>query len=223
MKIRLLSSSLLIICVALVAVPAMAGTAYDNGPVNGTTDAWAFSGGFALTNSFRCCREDTGRYPAGFGEITGFSGWFWIAPGDSITGVELSIGTSPFGNDVSDATLGAPTASDCFSNEYGYQVCDEAWTFAGVQVGAGTYWLTLQNGTTAFGTQPFWDENSGAGCMSGGCPSTAMLNEGIGTIPSEAFTLTDSGIGTTPEPSSIALFGSGVLGLAGVLRRKLTR
>ena len=29
--------------------------------------------------------------------------------------------------------------------------------------------------------------------------------------------------GATPEPSSIALFGSGVLGLAGVLRRKLNR
>ena len=40
------------------ATPAMAGTAYDDGPVNGTTDAWAFSGGFAFTNSFRCCREE---------------------------------------------------------------------------------------------------------------------------------------------------------------------
>jgi PEP-CTERM motif len=29
--------------------------------------------------------------------------------------------------------------------------------------------------------------------------------------------------GTTPEPSSIALFGSGILGIAGVLRRKLNR
>ena len=55
----------------------------------------------------------------------------------------------------------------------------------------------------------------------------------IGSIPSEAFTLTGTtGTtrharhrhgGTTPEPSSIMLFGSGILGLAGVLRRKLTR
>jgi PEP-CTERM motif-containing protein len=29
------------------------------------------------------------------------------------------------------------------------------------------------------------------------------------------------GGGSTPEPSSIMLFGSGILGLAGVLRRKL--
>ena len=39
-------------------------------------------------------------------------------------------------------------------------------------------------------------------------------------LPSEAFTIT-GGTGTTPEPSSIMLFGSGILGLAGVLRRKL--
>ena len=30
-----------------------------------------------------------------------------------------------------------------------------------------------------------------------------------------------TGPGTVPEPSSIMLFGSGILGLAGVLRRKL--
>ena len=44
----------------------------------------------------------------------------------------------------------------------------------------------------------------------------------LGSIPSEHFTLTDTS-GTTPEPSSILLFGSGILGLVGVLRRKLNR
>ena len=33
--------------------------------------------------------------------------------------------------------------------------------------------------------------------------------------------MSGSSTGTTPEPSSIMLFGSGILGLAGVLRRKL--
>jgi len=44
----------------------------------------------------------------------------------------------------------------------------------------------------------------------------------VGSIPSESFTLTGIGdIGLVPEPSSILLFGSGILGLAGVLRRKV--
>ncbi|MGB8769522.1 MAG: PEP-CTERM sorting domain-containing protein, partial [Candidatus Korobacteraceae bacterium] len=63
-------------------------------------------------------------------------------------------------------------------------------------------------------------------------PSAAYHNL-LGAVPSESFTITGgstttsstttSTTGTTPEPSSIMLFGSGILGLAGVLRRKLTR
>jgi hypothetical protein len=62
--------------------------------------------------------------------------------------------------------------------------------------------------------------------MSPGCPSSAQEST-LGTIPSEAFTLsyiettTTTSSGTTPEPGSIMLFGSGILGLAGILRRKL--
>jgi len=66
------------------------------------------------------------------------------------------------------------------------------------------------------GEPVYWDENSGVGCKGTGCPSLAWTNS-VGTIASEAFTVT----GSTPEPSSSLLFGSGILGLAGVLRRKL--
>jgi hypothetical protein len=65
----------------------------------------------------------------------------------------------------------------------------------------------------------FWDENSG--------PSQASENS-VGTIPSEAFTIlagepvsTTSTTGTTPEPTSVMLWGSGVLAMAGAIRRKL--
>lgn len=58
--------------------------------------------------------------------------------------------------------------------------------------------------------------------IGGGCPSQAQDNNGIGTIPSESFTVlgSASGSGSVPEPSSILLLGSGALGLLGVLRRK---
>ena len=51
-------------------------------------------------------------------------------------------------------------------------------------------------------------------------PSTAYENE-VGSIPSEAFTLTGVGDIGIPEPCSIMLFGTGMLGLGGVLRRKM--
>jgi PEP-CTERM motif len=95
-----------------------------------------------------------------------------------------------------------------------------------VNLAAGTYWLNLANAVVNDGDPIYWDENSGVG---GNGPSSASENS-VGTIPSEAFTVlgtsstsssSSSTGGTVPEPSSIMLFGSGILGLAGVLRRKL--
>jgi hypothetical protein len=53
------------------------------------------------------------------------------------------------------------------------------------------------------------------------CPGGVNCG-GVGTVDSGYGLVTGFSFGsTTPEPSSIALFGSGILGLAGVLRRKL--
>jgi hypothetical protein len=96
-------------------------------------------------------------------------------------------------------------------------VCTETGSFSPVNLSAGTYWLNMQNASVPSGDPVFWDENSG--------PSEASESS-VGTIPSESFTIlgtsgTTTGTGTTPEPGSILLFGSGALGLAGLLRRKL--
>ena len=61
-----------------------------------------------------------------------------------------------------------------------------------------------------------------------GCPSSAR-ESAVGTIPSESFDIRGNVMagndnlapGQTPEPSSIMLLGSGMLGLAGILRRRL--
>src|SRR5271157_2240048 len=81
------------------------------------------------------------------------------------------------------------------------------------------YWLNLENAAVPSGDSVSWDENSGAGCSSPGCPSFAS-DSSVGTIPSESFTISGSGGGSTPEPSSIMLLGSGIIGLGGVLRRR---
>ena len=212
LKMRIASLSLLALCLAVV--PAVAQDIYDNGPTNGTTDAWTINFGFAVSDSFTL---------GGASTVSGLNFAAWLAPGDVLQSAEVSITSSEFGGtSYFDQTVSF-TQSGCTSNQYGFNVCTESGTFSGTALNAGTYWLNLSNASVNTGDPVYWDENSG--------PSSASENSN-GTVPSESFTLVGSGSGgtssgtssgssSTPEPSSIMLFGSGVLGLAGVLRRKL--
>ena len=147
----------------------------------------------------------------------------WEFPGDTTLSVDWAVGLTEYGSEIAHGTASV-TDSFISTNGFGYNV--DTLTATGLNVpelGGVAYWLSLQNAVVSSGDPVFWDENSGAGCRSNGCPSSASESS-VGTIPSEAFTINTSGGGgggTTPEPSSIMLFGSGILGLAGVLRRKL--
>jgi len=208
--------SLTILCLALAVIPASAQWSYDNGPINGTTDAWTINFGYIVSDS----------YIAGGNNVTGFSFGTWEFSGDLLTSVDWSVTLS----ENSGTVFGSGTATkgggaggkliDTFvsSNQYGYDV--DRIDVSGLNVpelSGVTYWLNLQNAVVPSGDPVFWDENSGKGCGGAGCPSMAS-ESAVGTVPGEAFTI---GGGSTPEPSSIMLFGSGILGLAGVLRRKL--
>jgi PEP-CTERM motif len=219
--LKLRTASLTILCLALAAIPAIAQ--YDNGPINGTTDAWTINFGYVVSDTFVCCKTDDG---GGGGTVTGFMFGVWELPGDVMSSVQWSITSG----ENSGTTYGSGTASgsnltDKFisTNQYGYDI--DAITVSGLsvsEVSGTTYWLNLQNAAVPSGDPVYWDENSGAGCGGTGCPSKASESS-VGTIASEAFTINGSGSsGSTPEPSSILLFSSGILGVAGILRRGLT-
>jgi hypothetical protein len=188
-------------------------TIYSNGPINGNTDAWTINFGFVVSDTFNVTNNDT--------PVTGASFGMWLYSGDTLTSAELSITSGEnSGTTYFDQTVNF-TQGSCTTNQYGYNVCIENTTFGFVTLNAGTYWLNLQNASVPSGDPVYWDENSG--------PSQASENS-LGSIPSEAFTVLGTDTSTTststtgtsvPEPSSIMLFGSGILGLAGVLRRKL--
>ncbi len=211
MKMRIASLSLLTVCCLMLAVaPAMADTLYDNGPYNGTNDAWTINFGFAVSNSYNCQFTDC--------LITDLHIVYWDASStDLLTTVDMQLGGTSFSGAIN--TLTGATNQFLSTNQYGYFLYAAWFSFPGIDVPGGQGYVTLSNACSTSGcsvSNPiYWDENSG--------PSTAYENT-IGSIPSEAFTLTGTPTGTTtPEPSSIMLFGSGILGLAGVLRRKLTR
>ncbi len=199
-------AALTVVCLALAAIPAWAD--YSNGAINGTTDAWTINFGYVVSDTFI----------ADSSSVTGFMAGVWEFPGDTLTSVDWSITSGENSGTVfGSGTASGASLSDSYisSNQYGYNIDKITVTGLNVATTSGTtYWLNLQNAAVASGDPVYWDENSG--------PSSAS-ESALGTIPSEAFTVNTGGStsGSTPEPSSIMLFGSGILGLAGVLRRKL--
>jgi PEP-CTERM motif-containing protein len=217
-------ASLTVLCLTLAAIPAWAQQ-YDNGPINGTTDAWNITSYVA---------SDT--FVGNGGDLSGFSFGVWETPGDVLSSVTWSISATENGNAIASGVASGNSLTDKFlsENQYLYDIHLISVTARGLNLTYGsTYWLNLTSATVPSGDSVYWDENSGKGCngIGGGkgCPSSASLTT-VGTIPSEAFTVSMGGCaaghnspdcGPTPEPSSIVLFGSGILGLAGLLRRKL--
>jgi hypothetical protein len=209
--------SLILLLLGLAAVPAAAQfTFYSNGPINGTTDAWTINSGFVVSDTFTA----SGFLPA----TSGLSFGAWLLPGDILQSAQVSITSAEFGGTAFYDQVVSFTQSGCSGNQYGFDVCTESTGFFGlgfVNLVGGTYWLNLANAVVNDGDPIYWDENSG--------PSSASENS-VGTIPSESFTIsycectttiTTSSTGTVPEPSSTWLLGSGILALAGVLRRRL--
>jgi len=226
-SVRLKMLPLAAILSAFLATPASADEIlYANGAGNGQVNAWPISFGYSVADQFSLTA------PADI--VSGFSFLQWVFPGDTPTGVDFSFGTGPW-----DCTYGCAIASTgsfpSFStsflgvNQYGYSVYASTVDFKPVGLighGGNNLWLTLSSATTALGNAAYWDINSGPsnawenvfGYLGGGA---AQNCNGFGGTCSETFDIIGHNSTTTPEPSGLLLFGSGLLSLGGILRQKL--
>ncbi len=218
MKLRIASLSLLtILCLAL-GTTALADDLYNNGPTNGTNDAY-FIDVYAVSDSF---------IPNSFlySDIQSFDVALWTLAGATPLTIDWAIGTSSFGSDIGSGSgewgltllcrSGQPFNGGVCGGGFGYDLYDANMSTGSLIVTPGdTYWLTLTGAIDNFGGRDGWDVNSGH--------SSAAYHNLLGAIPSESFTINGHGetTGFVPEPSGILLLGSGVLGLAGIVRRKL--
>ncbi len=164
---------------------------YENGPANGTTDAWTINFGYIVSDTF---------VANGNSGVSGFDLYVWEFPGDSMTSVDWSITSGPNSGTVyGSGTVSGGNLNDQFisTNQFGYDIDKISATSLKVGLNSGqTYWINLQNAAVPSGDPVFWDENSGVGCHSTGCPSQAV-ESAIGTIASEAF---DIGAGGSYPP-----------------------
>jgi hypothetical protein len=132
---------------------ASIGILYDNGPINGNISAWTISNGYIVSDSF-----------TSFGptNLTGAQAGLWVDGGATALTVDWSIGTTPYGSDISSGvstplnnTLVAPGR---------YDIYESAFSLSGSLPSTGTYYLTLQNATATdsdIGGAVYWDINDG--------------------------------------------------------------
>jgi PEP-CTERM motif len=213
----------LTVCLLALALPAMADSVvYNNGYIGSISDSWTINLGFWVQDSF---------YLTSHTQLTGVDFTVLESQGDKMQTVDWQLLSTQPG-----VGLGLPTTINVndtvlSTGGFGYQVDDISFTLPNLNLNGGTYWLRLSNATTRDQGNPvYWIENDGGGCTSPGCPSQALATT-VGSIGSEVFDIRGikladgdtSAFNQSPEPSSLAIFGSGVVALAGRLRKRIRR
>jgi hypothetical protein len=200
-----------IVLMTLLAM-ALPMAMFASSSVDFTNDGGVLSGstaGLTLSGSELIAANGLG----GLGLVTGGLGSVSFSTGALLSGgtTALQMGGSFAGNGAFDitgnGTDGIPTGT-IFDGSFNGPV---TWTLVTLANGTHNYTLTgsikgtWYNGATVNGATVQLTINTGKGYFSG----STMISSG------------DTNISTVPEPGTLGLLGTGLIGLAGALRRKL--
>ena len=218
---------LTILCLALTASAQI----YSEGPIDGNDNAF-FVTGPAFPNFLGSFQDISNGFVAANSGSPGGLEWGEWSVG-APTSFSYELGSAAFGTDLGSGTVAqnAGNSTFLFTNGFGYGVYDAKASITSAAMTAGnTYWLSISNATDASndGTQGWDIPNGGSGGPAICNFRQSGTNFGNCGLGGESFTLSGCGAGPdcgppVPEPGSILLFGSGIVGLAGVVRRKLNR
>src|SRR4051794_27091034 len=134
MKLRFVCLTALALCLTAVCATAQIDL-YDDGPTDGTTDAWTFNFGFTPSNSFILTN------PA---HVSGLEFAAWLFPGDVLQSVEVWVTSQELGGTLYFDQVVNTSQSSCVLNGFGFNVCTETAMFDGPSLNAGMYWLTCK-------------------------------------------------------------------------------
>lgn len=193
------------------ALQAEAATIYTNGPAN-STDPTTQILDVVVSNSFTVSAPTT--LTSAVAALGAYDGL-----GDSVASVDWAIGTSFFASDISSGTA---SLTNTFLFDNGNQdIYSASFSLTGV-LAPGTYYFSLTNGVTVFGTRAVWDQNAGVG---GDGPSLAEV-EFLGTgvpIPSHSFTLFGTTAAVPDSGSTLGLLLVPLAALFGATRFRSRR
>ncbi len=218
MKRKLVWSICLLALAMCVSMPAMADTLYSNlgtgSNVYNCCSGWTVSGTGYIGTSFTAANEfqvalsgSVSEIDVGVGIVTGVNSFYVSVNADNAgqPGTQLAM----FSNLSSSTTFGNCCGLVSITG------------ISGLNLTAGTnYWMVIGPTDTTATTWEAWNfSNSATGVDEYSTDGGKTWNSN-GNQPQGAFQIL-GGSGTTPEPSTLLLFGTGLVGVFGAFRRKI--